>query len=46
MQVDQHLLEGATAGLLADRCMASTAYETIEKLLKLAEVMLLTSFEL
>jgi len=34
--------EGAAAGLLADRCKAMTAYETIEKLIKLP----LTPFEL
>jgi len=39
-------LEGAAMGLLADRCKATTAYETIEKLIKLAEVMPLTPFEL
>ena len=39
-------LEGVAAGLLVDRCKATTAYETIEKLFKLAEVMPLTPFEL
>ena len=39
-------LEGAATGLLADRCKATMAYETIEKLIKLAEVMPLTLFEL
>jgi len=39
-------LEGASVGLLADRCKAMLAYETIKKLIKLAEVMPLTPFEL
>ena len=39
-------LEGAAAGHLVDRCKATMAYETIEKLSKLVEVMPLTPFEL
>ncbi|XP_066358834.1 uncharacterized protein [Miscanthus floridulus] len=38
LKVNRHLSEGAAAGLLAGRCKPTTAYETIKKLLKLAEV--------
>ncbi|XP_066358833.1 uncharacterized protein [Miscanthus floridulus] len=38
LKVNRHLSEGAAAGLLAGRCKPTTAYETIKKLLKLAEL--------
>ncbi|CAD6267667.1 unnamed protein product [Miscanthus lutarioriparius] len=45
LKVNRHLSEGAAAGLLAGRCKPTMAYETIKKLLKLADVMPLISFE-